>query len=129
MTPVIVSTPAGLLAALKAATAGAVILLSPGRWDPVVIYGFKTPGVITIRSEDPAHPAILPSIMVKQAEGLTFSHLTLATELYNAPTSTQAANSVRISNVKRTSSWGLIQSIRQWNLGQQSARRRQRSLA
>jgi hypothetical protein len=102
--PPVVATPAALIAALKAAGAGAVILLAPGKWpEPVVIYGMKFPGGVTLRSEDPAHPAVLSSLIINRSEGIEVSDLTLATELYNAPTSTQAAFPFRVMGSRRIS--------------------------
>ena len=107
MTPIVAATPQSLIAALKAASAGAVILLAPGKWDPVLIFRFQSPGEVTVRSQDPAHPAILSALTINESEGLKFTDLTLATELYNAPTSYQAPAPFRIIRSKRISLEGL----------------------
>jgi len=101
VTPAVVSTPAALAIALKTAGAGAIILLSPGQWKPVSIADVRTPGVITIRSQDPAHPAIIPELTVKQSEGLDLTDLTLATELRNLPGSNVAEAPFKVLNSRR----------------------------
>jgi hypothetical protein len=83
MTPVVVSTSAGLVAALKGATGGAVILLAPGPWTPVVISDVKIAGTVTISSQDPARPAVLPGLVIQRSEGLNLTAFTLATELFH----------------------------------------------
>jgi len=92
MSTVVVANPAALLAALKSAVAGGVILLAPGQWPAVTIYQYHAPGggVVTIQSQYAAHPAVFPAFDISQSSGLTISDVTFATALYNPPTSKQA---------------------------------------
>jgi hypothetical protein len=67
---------ATLLASLKAATAGAVLALPAGPCAMPTISNVNPPGVVTITSQDPTHPAILTGdFKVANSSNLTFSRL------------------------------------------------------
>ena len=91
MSTVTVSTNAGLMSALKTAHGGDTILLAPGNYGTVFVYNYHPTGTINITSANAANPAVISALNINQSSGLHFSHLTFATSLYNAPTSTFAA--------------------------------------
>lgn len=103
MSLAIVSTPAAFLAALNAATAGGTILLAPGPWAPVTIYGYHAPGggVVTIRSQDPVHPAVFSGFAISASSGLTVDQVTFATDLVNIVGVTAAPTPFRVDGSQR----------------------------
>ena len=92
MSTVLVSNPAALLAALKSAVSGGVILLAPGPWPAVAIYDYHAPagGVVSIQSQNPLNPAALPALTINISSGLSFSNLTFATTAANPVSNTRA---------------------------------------
>ncbi|ODP36462.1 hypothetical protein BFL28_05585 [Sphingomonas turrisvirgatae] len=71
----VVGDAAQLTAALRAATPGRAILLKPGTYAPVALRGITPAGMVTVRSLDPAKPAILNGINLRDSGNLTFSDL------------------------------------------------------
>ena len=90
MSTVTVGNSAGLMSALKAAHAGDTILLAPGTYSALGILNYHPNGSINITSANVNNPAVLTALNINSSSGLHFSHLTFATTLSNAPTSTQA---------------------------------------
>ncbi len=98
---VVVHDPAELAAAVKAAKAGDVILLAPGRYAGVSIHGFNAGGPVTLRSQDPAHLASLTAFEIVGSHGLRLSDLELVT---SAPVGffnfrLEACEDIRLSNL------------------------------
>ncbi|MEW5963364.1 MAG: right-handed parallel beta-helix repeat-containing protein [Pseudomonadota bacterium] len=76
----LVTTAAELLLALAVATPGSVIELAPSRFGDVVIDGSRFAGTVTIKSADPATPATLDSLQIKNSshiaiEGIRIEHV------------------------------------------------------
>lgn len=73
--PIVVTSTAQLLSALKHAVGGSTIELAPGTYSGVVISGIKNTQAITITSLQPSHPAVLVGLGVANSTGLNFSNL------------------------------------------------------
>lgn len=87
----VVSTSAQLVAALQAAKGGETILLAGGTYSDILLYKINPASNVTIMSQSATNPAVLTGLNVNVSSNLSFKNLTMATSLYNAPTSTQAA--------------------------------------
>lgn len=80
MTTITVSTTAQLTAALANAKGGDTILLQGGQYSPLYLYG-NSPGQydyasnVTIKSADPANPAVFPTVDVRGVTNLSFEGL------------------------------------------------------
>ncbi len=74
-----VSSTEGLIAAVKAAKSGDVILLEAGQYSGVKFIGLQLEGV-TIQSKDAAAKAVLTDLTVKGSSGLTFKDLELVVD-------------------------------------------------
>lgn len=66
-----------LLAALSHADPDEEILLLPGEYEDVNVRGFH--GTATVRSADPARPAVLRGLTIDQSSGLVFEDLEMST--------------------------------------------------
>lgn len=75
MTTITVSNSAGLLSALSSAKAGDVISLAPGTYSGINLRNVDFVGSVTITSLDPANPAKLTDLMVRDSSGLKFTNL------------------------------------------------------
>lgn len=73
-----VATSQDLLAALSAASAGDVITLEGGVYDPVILRNFQFDGTVTVRSADAGNPAVFSSLQVQDSANLLFDGLTIA---------------------------------------------------
>jgi hypothetical protein len=103
MSPMVVSTPAGLMAALKKADTEAVILLSQGPWPTFDISGVTPPGTVTIRSQDANHPAILSALTISGSENLSFQDVKFLSSIAVLENSNYAPSPFKILNCKNIS--------------------------
>jgi hypothetical protein len=71
-----VSSAADLVRALGSASGGDEIVLTPGVYAGVKLAGINIPGGVTIRSADPANPAVFQGLRIEDSSGLRFSNLT-----------------------------------------------------
>ncbi|WP_293907895.1 right-handed parallel beta-helix repeat-containing protein [Phenylobacterium sp.] len=74
-----IDSTAGLLAALKVAQGGDVLLLAPGVYSGLNLNHMSYGQGITITSADPAHPAVITDFNLVNVAGMTFSHVEFAT--------------------------------------------------
>lgn len=75
MSDIVVKDSVGLLAAVKSAKDGDVILLNSGYYKSVNFTGIQINGNVTIKSLDPNNQAALLDLTVKGSSGLTFEDL------------------------------------------------------
>jgi hypothetical protein len=75
---VTVSSTDALSAALKTAHAGDTILLAPGTYAPISVYGMHFDGAVTIQSADNAHQAVLNGITFNNSSGLALNNVNVA---------------------------------------------------
>lgn len=73
----IVSTAPQLVAAVRQARGGERIRLAPGLYPPVTLQNISPGRVVTLTSRDPADPAILTGLFLRNSGNLTLSGLTL----------------------------------------------------
>ena len=71
----VVTNATELQAALASASAGDVIELSAGNYGAVVLSGFYFSSAVTLRSQDPAHPATFDTLRITNSSGLTFDRI------------------------------------------------------
>lgn len=81
---VAVTTSAALKQALIAATDGTEILLAPGRYSAGVVRNIKRAGIV-IRSADPAKPAKITDMTMRDCTGIRFEGLEFAVDVDRAP--------------------------------------------
>jgi hypothetical protein len=74
MAEIIVNSTAGLLAALKGAKNGDVILMEQGTYSSVRMSGLNFADV-TIQSKDPAKPAVFTDLYITGSSGLNFKNV------------------------------------------------------
>lgn len=79
MSDIVVDSTAGLSSALRAAQDGDVIKLAPGVYDGLAIKNVNFEQGVTITSLDPEKFAVLTDFSVKNASGITFRQLEMAT--------------------------------------------------
>jgi parallel beta-helix repeat protein len=79
MATINVNSTAGLLAALKSARDGDIILLETGTYSAVTLRGFNFADV-TIQSKSPLQPAVLTDLLVKDSSGINFRNLEFAVD-------------------------------------------------
>lgn len=81
----IVSSEQELRAAVQAAQDGDVVLLAPGVYPRIGLGNIVKQGEVVIASADPASPAIINQLIVRQSAGLTLRGLELAADASAAP--------------------------------------------
>lgn len=73
-----VSSAGELRQAVEAAANGAVIRLAPGRYPSIDLTNISKSGNITIMSADPARPAVVGELLIRNCSGLTLQNLEFA---------------------------------------------------
>lgn len=76
----LVSSAQELRRALDNAKNGDVIRLAAGAYPEITLTGINKDGEVTITSADPARPAIIKKLMIRQSSGLTLRGLELASD-------------------------------------------------
>ena len=116
MYTVIVNSTAGLLSALRSATAGETIALAPGTYRGVSISNARFSAPVRITSLDVTHPAVLVGLRVAGSSHLTFHHLTLSTQGLTtaAPFQVGSSQNLAFTNLTvegSTSTWNTIEGL------------------
>ncbi|MFN0025296.1 MAG: nitrous oxide reductase family maturation protein NosD [Parvularculaceae bacterium] len=90
----------GLTAALDAARAGDRIVLAPGAYGALTIGPRRGRGAVTLTASDPRGPPVFQSILVRDADDLTFENLIVTLGPATAPLSTYAIEIRRSARVR-----------------------------
>ena len=75
MSTIYVASAEALSATLKVATSGDTILLAPGTYSDIYIRSLSFDNDVTIKSQDPGNPAVITSLNIQNAKGLSFENL------------------------------------------------------
>jgi Ca2+-binding RTX toxin-like protein len=75
MSTIYVTSAEALSATLKVATSGDIILLAPGTYSDVYVRNLSFDSGVTIKSQDPNNQAVITSLNIQNAKGLSFENL------------------------------------------------------
>lgn len=97
MSSITVSTTSQLNAALKSASAGDTIYLEAGTYSGVMARGLSFASNVMVTSKNPDDPAVITSMTVRDASGITFESLELKTTGQTVDNPFQVINSSKIN--------------------------------
>jgi len=88
-------TSAGeLRRAVDAAADGAVVRLAPGRYPSIELTDIRKSETVTIMSADPARPAVIGELLIRNCSGLTLQNLEFAGQPETSPAGSSGSESV-----------------------------------